>query len=99
MAVLASYLLNETLNGRPIDSVARFHLGNGAQLRAIHWMGNPSENGLSNSFGIIINYVYEIKQIQSNRQNFLQHGIIAAHSNVNGLSKMAKTANRTGGTE
>lgn len=90
MSLLASYLLNAKLNDRPIDSVARFHLGNGAQLRAVHWMADTSGNGLSKSFGMMVNYVYETAQIQFNRQNFLQHKIIAAHPSIHALSQQVK---------
>ena len=91
MGLLAYYLLAAKLKGRPIDSVARFHLGNGAQLREVHWMANSSNNGLSKSFGMMVNYVYEIDQIRSNRKHFLQDKIIAAHPSIHALAGSIKT--------
>lgn len=87
MELMAEYLIDEQIDGRPIDSVARFHLGNGSQLRAIHWMADVSENGMTKSLGMMVNYVYDLDQIQSNRQNFLQHKIIAAHPTIHSLAK------------
>lgn len=89
MSILAEYLLNARIDGRPVDSVARFHLGNGAQLQAIHWMADTSQNGFRKSFGIMVNYVYETAQIQMNRQNFLQHKIIAADPSIHALARKA----------
>lgn len=93
MELMAEYLIAEQIDGRPIDSVARFHLGNGAQLRAIHWMADVSDNGMSKSLGMMVNYVYDLAQIQSNRQNFLQHKIITAHPSIHSLAK--KSLNRS----
>ena len=85
MSLLATYLLTAKLKGRPIDSVARFHLGNGAQLREVHWMADTSPNGMSNSCGMMVNYVYELDQIPSNRKYFLRDKIIAAHPSIHAL--------------
>ena len=43
----AQYLAREKRGGRPRDAVARFHLGNGARLERINWLGDPSAKGLS----------------------------------------------------
>ena len=88
MSLMADYLLNAKIDGRPVDSVARFHMGNGAQLRTIHWMADTSENGLNSSLGMMVNYVYELDQIQNNRQNFLHHNIVSAHPSVHGLARV-----------
>ena len=55
-------------------------------------MADTSTNGLTNSFGMMVNYVYEIDQIQTNRQNFLQHRIIAAHPSIHALAGQAAAA-------
>ncbi|HVL56422.1 MAG TPA: malonyl-CoA decarboxylase [Burkholderiaceae bacterium] len=65
-------------NGRPVDSVARFHLGNGAQLECIHWLADASEKGLSQSLGFMVSYRYELSQIERNHEAFASQGVIAA---------------------
>ena len=55
----ATYLTTLGADGRPIDPVARFHLGNGARLLAIAPDADLSERGLERSFGIMANYRYE----------------------------------------
>jgi malonyl-CoA decarboxylase len=54
-----------------IDDVARFHLRNGAIFYNINWMGNPSENGLKTSAGMMINYLYDIEQLEKNSTAFV----------------------------
>ena len=49
----------EKRGGRPRDSVARFHLGNGARLERINWLGDLSPKGLAESFGLLVNYKYD----------------------------------------
>lgn len=90
MVLLADYLMTAKIEGRPVDSVARFHLGNGAKLHAIHWMADESPNGLKNSLGMMVNYVYDLDQIQSNRTYFLQHQVIAAHPSIHALIRSKK---------
>lgn len=55
------YLMREkSSRGRPINPVANFHLNNGATLskRHINYLGNPSERGMKESCGLMVNYVY-----------------------------------------
>ena len=91
LGLMARYLMDEKIDGRPVDSVARFHLGNGAKLHAIHWMADTSQNGLSQSLGMMVNYVYDLAHIQSNRQNFLQHQIITANPAIHTLARKQNT--------
>lgn len=63
--------------GRPVDPVARFHLGNGARLEQLNWMGDCSEKGLCQSGGMMVNYLYDLPAIEELHEQFANHGAIA----------------------
>ena len=83
------FLLAKTRRGEPPDPVARFHLGNGAQLERINWLGDSSEKGLSQGAGLMVNYRYELKQVERNHEAYANQGEIAAASAVTRLLKAA----------
>ena len=85
------FLKARTPKGRLIDSVARFHLGNGARLERIDWLGDLSPKGLRESAGIMVNYLYRIEDIEKNHEAYANQGEIAASSAV---KKMLKTEGR-----
>ncbi|GAB1380800.1 hypothetical protein MASR1M49_36460 [Pararhodobacter aggregans] len=64
--------------GRPVDPVARFHLGNGARLERLNPLGDLSENGLRQSHGLMVNYLYAPNEIERNHEGFAEAGTIAA---------------------
>jgi malonyl-CoA decarboxylase len=72
-------------DGRVIDPVARFHLGNGASLERIDWEGDLSPKGLAESFGIMVNYLYDLDEIERNHEAFVNRGQIAASTAVRKL--------------
>jgi malonyl-CoA decarboxylase len=72
-------------DGRVPDSVARFHLGNGARLERINWEGDMSPKGLAESFGIMVNYLYDLDEIERNHEAFVNRGQIAASAAVKKL--------------
>jgi malonyl-CoA decarboxylase len=83
MAVAAHYfLLAKTPDGRPIDPVARFHLGNGARLERINWLADISEKGMRESHGLMVNYRYDLKDIERNHEAYINNGVIAASRTV-----------------
>jgi malonyl-CoA decarboxylase len=86
---LAAYyfLKARTPKGRLIDSVARFHLGNGARLERIDWLGDLSPKGLRESAGIMVNYLYRIDDIEKNHEAYANQGTVAASSAVKRLLK------------
>ena len=90
---LAAYyfLKARTPKGRLIDSVARFHLGNGARLERINWLGDVSPKGLRESAGIMVNYLYRLEDIEKNHEAYANQGTIAASSAVR---KLLKNENR-----
>jgi malonyl-CoA decarboxylase len=81
---LAAYyfLKARTPKGRLIDSVARFHLGNGARLERINWLGDVSPKGLRESAGIMVNYLYRLDDIEKNHESYANDGTVVASSAV-----------------
>jgi malonyl-CoA decarboxylase len=86
---LAAYyfLKARTPKGRLIDSVARFHLGNGARLERIDWLGDLSPKGLRESAGIMVNYLYRLDDIEKNHEAYANDGEVVASSAVKKLLK------------
>jgi len=85
------FLKARTAKGRLIDSVARFHLGNGARLERIDWLGDLSAKGLRESAGLMVNYLYRLDDIEKNHEAYANQGEIAASSAV---KKLLKTEGR-----
>jgi malonyl-CoA decarboxylase len=86
---LAAYyfLKARSSKGRLIDSVARFHLGNGARLERINWLGDTSLKGLRESAGIMVNYLYRLDDIEKNHEAYANDGTVAASNAVKKLLK------------
>jgi len=78
----AQYLSSTHDNNLAIDPVARFHLGNGASLHAIHWAADVSEKGLNQSIGIMVNYLYDLSSIEENHDAYFDQGEIAMSRTV-----------------
>jgi malonyl-CoA decarboxylase len=79
------FLKARTPKGRLIDSVARFHLGNGARLERIDWLGDLSPKGLRESAGIMVNYLYRLDDIEKNHEAYANDGEVVASSAVKKL--------------
>jgi malonyl-CoA decarboxylase len=91
LRLAAQYFVAEKAgDGRPLDPVARFHLGNGARLERINWLADPSPKGLSNAHGLMVNYRYEIKDIERNHEVYANEGVVAASRQVQRLLKPVK---------
>jgi malonyl-CoA decarboxylase len=89
----AHYFLKvKTSGGRPIDPVARFHLGNGARLERINWLGDRSDKGLRESATIMVNYLYDLDEIERNHEAFANNGEIAA---ANAVRKLLRGESRS----
>ncbi|UHJ66071.1 malonyl-CoA decarboxylase [Melaminivora jejuensis] len=80
----ARYLGQELKDGRPVDPVARFHLGNGARVERLNWAGDPSAKGIKQSFGLMVNYLYDLKRLDKHREQ-LAKGRIAVSSEIESL--------------
>ncbi len=86
----AQYLLRaRTSSGRVIDPVARFHLGNGARLERINVGGNLSARGLRESHGVMVNYRYDLAEIETNHEAFATRDTVVASSSVRKLLRPA----------
>jgi malonyl-CoA decarboxylase len=81
------YLRGRTPRGTPLDSVARFHLGNGARLERLNFLADTSERALKQSHGLMVNYLYDLEHIERNHEAYAQHRIVVAASAVTRLVK------------
>jgi len=78
---LCAYYLLYAKNGHhePLDTVERFHLGNGARLERINWLGDTSPAGLLRSAGMMVNYVYHLGDVERNHEAYArEHRVVAA---------------------
>lgn len=80
----AVYLGQTMLDNHPVDAVAKFHLGNGARVERLNWFADPSSKGAKQSWGIMVNYLYDLKNLDKNRLALTQ-GKIAVSSKVEDL--------------
>jgi len=76
----ARYLMKEKRGTRALDPVAHFHLTNGARMERLNWLGDPSENGLRQSAGMMINYRYKLREIESNHEAYSGNGAVKTSS-------------------
>ena len=73
----AHYLLRAKCGNHTLDPVARFHLRNGARLERINWLSDPSPTGLSQSAGMMVNYVYDEANVVANHEAYVNEGRVA----------------------
>ncbi len=84
LSAAAEYLGRATVEGKPVDPVARFHLGNGARVDRLNWAGDPSPKGLRQSYGLMVNYLYDLKRLDKHRA-LLAQGKVAVSGDVDDL--------------
>ncbi|WP_082755074.1 malonyl-CoA decarboxylase [Variovorax sp. PAMC 28711] len=80
----AEYLGRALVDGKPADPVARFHLGNGARIERLNWAGDPSPKGLKQSYGLMVNYLYDLKRLDKHR-GWLATGRVAVSGDIDSL--------------
>jgi malonyl-CoA decarboxylase len=85
------FLRARTAQGTPADQVARFHLGNGARLERLNLLGDLSEKGLEQSHGLMVNYLYELDDIEQNHEAYAQQRTVIA---ANAIKRLVKGAPR-----
>jgi malonyl-CoA decarboxylase len=84
----ARYLLRERApSGRALDPVAHFHLSNGARIERLNWLGDVSAKGLQQSFGMMVNYLYRLSDIEANHESYRGEGRVAASSALRNLAR------------
>jgi malonyl-CoA decarboxylase len=67
---------------QPFDAVARFHLGNGARIERINLLGDASPKGMQQSFGVMVNYLYDPDSLEDNVESFAREGAIATSAAI-----------------
>ena len=82
----AYYLGRELQEGKPADPVARFHLGNGARVERLNWAGDPSGKGQKQSYGLMVNYLYDLKRIDKHR-SLLAQGKVPVSGDIDSLCR------------
>lgn len=78
LRLCAHYLFHEKHEGKPLDPVARFHLGNGAAIERLNWAGDRSAKGVVQSAGILVNYRYDLDSVERHHEQYIADGSIAA---------------------
>lgn len=87
----ACYLVDEKNHrGLPLNPVARFHLGNGARLHRINWLGDTSHKGLAQANGLMVNYLYVLEDIERNHENYTANASVAQSSEIKDLVRRAR---------
>ncbi|WP_232631239.1 malonyl-CoA decarboxylase [Methylobacterium sp. Leaf118] len=81
-AAAAYFLRAKNERGRPLDPVARFHLGNGARLERLNFLGDISKKGLGQSYGLMVNYLYDLSAIEKNHETYANLGTVSTASSV-----------------
>jgi malonyl-CoA decarboxylase len=76
------YMRARNRRGLPLDAVARFHLGNGARLERLNWPGDTSERALQQSYGLMVNYLYDLAYIERNHEAYAQQRAVVAANAV-----------------
>jgi len=85
LKLCAHYLLKVKSGQLPRDTVARFHLGNGAQLHGLHGAADMSVKGREQSAGIMVNYLYDLPKIEENHEAYFDQGKISVSKAVSRL--------------
>jgi len=74
----ARYLTGTDEKGRALDRVAHFHLGNGAIVERLNWIGDTSANGLKQSYAMMVNYRYKLGDVDANHEAYAAGRVIAS---------------------
>jgi malonyl-CoA decarboxylase len=88
MRLAAHYLVKVRHGEYPADSVARFHLGNGAQIERLNWLADTSEKGFAQSWGMMVNYLYDLDHLEENIEAYARDGRIYTSSAVRKQAKI-----------
>ncbi len=85
------FLRARNRRGHPADAVARFHLGNGARLERLNWLADTSERGIAQSHGLMVNYLYDLDDIEKNHEAYADGRAVVASNAVKRLVRKAAT--------
>jgi len=87
MRLCAYYLQHAKHEREPADSVARFHLSNGARMERLNWLADTSRTGMARSAGMMVNYLYRLKDVEHNHEAYARQHLVVASP---GLSLLAR---------
>jgi malonyl-CoA decarboxylase len=85
------FLRAKNKRGLPADAVARFHLGNGARLEQINWHADTGERGIEQAYGLMVNYLYDLDDIEKNHEAYAEAQTVVAANAVKRLVRKAST--------
>ena len=97
LGLCAHYLLNAKRGGEPLDTVARFHLGNGARMERLNWLADVSEPGMARSAGIMVNYVYRLDEIERNHEAYANRHEVVSSAKLTVLARDCPLSERNAG--
>jgi malonyl-CoA decarboxylase len=86
MRLAATYLASTDDRGRALDRVAHFHLGNGARVERVNWLGDTSANGFKQAYGMMVNYRYKLSDVDANHEAYASGKVVASRE-IRALAK------------
>ena len=89
-AAATYFMTGRTASGAPIDPVARFHLGNGARLERLDWPADLSDRGRKQSYGLMVNYLYDLGDIEKNHEAYAESRAVIAAGPIRKLARPAR---------
>ncbi len=89
-AAATYFMAGRTASGAPIDPVARFHLGNGARLERLDWPADLSDRGRKQSYGLMVNYLYDLGDIEKNHEAYAESRAVIAAGPIRKLARPAR---------
>ena len=84
------FLRARNRRGLPVDAVARFHLGNGARLERINWLADTSDKAMAQSYGLMVNYLYDLDDIEKNHETYTEGRTVIAASQIRKLARPSR---------
>ncbi len=89
-AAATYFMAGRTKSGAPIDPVARFHLGNGARLERLDWPADLSDRGRKQSYGLMVNYLYDLGDIEKNHEAYAESRAVIAAGPIRKLARPSR---------
>jgi malonyl-CoA decarboxylase len=89
-AAATYFMTARNKSGSPFDAVARFHLGNGARLERLNWPADLSDRGRRQSFGLMVNYLYDLGDIEKNHEAYAENRTVIAAGAIRKLARPSR---------
>jgi malonyl-CoA decarboxylase len=92
---LTHHYLSQEKNskGAALNPVAHFHLGNGAYLFDIHTHANDNQNALDDSWGVMVNYLYDLDLVAKNHEDYSNQQPVSVSSKLTKSIQIKKKKN------